>query len=45
MSFERSELGVEVLRKIWDGSGDPPIDLGRVGGPSRRSWMGRGTLS
>ena len=33
-----------ILRKVRDGSGDPPKGLGWVGGSSRRSGMGRKTL-
>ena len=33
-----------TLGKIWDGSGHPPGGPGRVGGHSKRSETGRGTL-
>ena len=39
-----SGTGRKVLRKVWDGLGDPPKDLGRVGGPSWRSGTGWVTL-
>ena len=33
------------LDEVWDGSGDTPGGLGRVGGISVRTGTGRGTLS
>ena len=43
-SFRRSEMGGEVLQKVWDGSGNRPGGKGRVGGPSWRSGVGWRTL-
>ena len=43
-SFGRSEMGGKVLRGVHDVSVDPLVGLGRIGGPSRRSRMGRGIL-
>ena len=43
-AFGRSETSGEVLRKVWDGSGDPPKDPGQDRGHSRRSVTGWGTL-
>ena len=43
-SFGRFETGEDALRKVLDRLGDPPKDLGRVDGPSRRSGAGWGTL-
>ena len=47
-------MGRGTVGEVWDGSGDPRGDPGRVGGtsvrsgtgrgPTGRSWMGRGTL-
>ena len=37
-------MGWETLGKVWDCSLDPQVDTGRVGGHSRRSGTGRGTL-
>ena len=36
--------GWETLLEVWDGSVDPREGPGWVGGPSGRSWTGRGTL-
>ena len=40
-----SRTGQVVIWKVRDGLGGPPGGPGLVGGPSRRSWTGRGTLS
>ena len=40
----RFRTGWGTLLKVWDGSRDHPIGTGQVGGPSRRSRMGRWTL-
>ena len=37
-------MGRGNLWEVWDGSGDCLSGPGWVGGPSRRSVMGRGTL-
>ena len=37
-------MGREVLSRVRDWLWDPPKDPGQVGGPSRRSGTGRGTL-
>ena len=36
--FGRCETGAEIIRKVWDGSRDPPGGPGWVVGPSR--WFG-----
>ena len=37
-------MGQRTLLKVWDGSGNPTGGPGRVGGPSRRSGKGHGTI-
>ena len=37
-------MGREILGEILDGSGDPRVGPGRVGGTSERSGTGGGTL-
>ena len=37
-------MGLETLQEVRDGSGNPPMGLGRVRGPSKRFGMGQETL-
>ena len=39
-----SEMDRGTLGEVRDGSGDPPYNPGRVGGPSGRSGTGQGTI-
>ena len=37
-------MGRETLGEVWDRSGDNPVGLRRVGGPSTQIWDGSGYL-